>query len=260
MMKPSKQRITMQSMRYHIMVWTICGLWNIPGDPVWYRIYKIFLTVIFYIVYPLLIAIQLMFTSTYNEMIDILLILPTACAGIKGSFVIMKRKKIKALFQLLDDMDQLIDSDEHRHILNEQLSGSILLVKILSCIYYSTVVSSFLVAFLAEERRFIWQSYYPFDYQHNLGHYYFYLFFQFFSSFLVSFIFSSLDLYGSVLYKMLGGHIDILGDKVKHLGSERSLVKLKAEHGADGLSEAMKRKQYSADLKQCVLYHNYCIR
>lgn len=259
-MKPLEQRITIQAMRYHIMVWTVCGLWDIPGNPMWYRIYKAFLTVIFYVMYPLFIAIQLLFTANFNEMIDILLILPTACAGIKGSFVIIKRKQIKALLQLLDDMDQLIDSDDHRRILNEQLSGSMLLVKILSCIYYSTVVSSFLVAFLAEERRFIWQSYYPFDYQHNLGHYYFFLFFQFGASFLVSFIFSSLDLYGSALYKMLGGHIDILGDKVKQLGTVKSLAKLIAEQGAVELNDAMMSQQFAADLKHCVVYHNYCIR
>lgn len=260
MMNPTKQRITIQSMRYHIIVWTVCGLWNIAGDPLWYRIYKFFLTLIFYFLYPLCIAIQLMFTESFNEMIDILLILPTACAGVKGFFVILKRKKIKALFRLMEDMDQLIDSDEHRHVLDVQLNGSILLVKILSCIYYSTVVSSFLVAFLAEERRFIWQSYYPFDHQHNLGIYYFFLLFQLMASFLVSFIYSSLDVYGSALYKMLGAHIDILGDKLRHLGTIKSLAKVQAAYGAVELSEAMKSAKYASDLKQCVLYHNYCIQ
>lgn len=65
-------------------------------------------------------------------MIDIILILPTACAGIKGFFVLIKRRQLRKLFQLMYQMDKLVRSVEHQAIIKQELSASILLVKILS--------------------------------------------------------------------------------------------------------------------------------
>lgn len=237
-------------MRYHVMVWKVCGLWKLPGDPLWYRAYCTVLYTIFYVLYPLCIALQLMFTNSFDEMIDILLILPTACAGMKGCFVIAKRSELRQLFVLMEQMDDFVKDPEHQQMVEMQIRESMTLVKVLSVFYYSTVVSSFMVAFLAEERRFMWQSYYPFDYQHNLGIYYFFLLFQCVASFLVSFIYSSLDLYGSALYKVLGAHIDILGLKFKVLGKAKSTWNNALDH----------QKQIHMDVKECAIYHTMCIQ
>lgn len=237
-------------MRYHIIVWKVCGLWNIPGNPWWYRVYCVVLYTIFYILYPLCIALQIMFTNSFDEMIDILLILPTACAGMKGCFVIAKRSELRKLFALIERMDEMLKDPEHQQMVEKQVRESLTLVKVLSVFYYSTVMSSFMVAFLSEERQFMWQSYYPFDYQHNLGIYYFFLFFQLGASFLVSFIYSSLDLYGSALYKVLGAHIDILGMKFKVLGRPTGQF--------DSVVERQRR--IDEDLKECAIYHTMCIQ
>lgn len=243
--------LSLKAMRYHIMVWKVCGLWTLPGDPLWYRIYSTVLYIIFYVLYPLCIALQILFVDNFGEMIDILLILPTACAGMKGYFVILKRCEVRNLFVLIDRMDMIVRKEEHRQMIEKEIVESMLLVKVLSVFYYSTVVSSFMVAFLDEERRFMWQSYYPFDYQHNLGIYYFFLIFQLVASFLVSFIYSSLDLYGSALYKVLGAHIDILGKKFKTLGRQEEGLDL-PKHKLDELIKE--------DVKECVIYHSLCIQ
>lgn len=120
-----------------------------------------------------------------------------------------------------------------------QVRGSALLVRVLSWFYYSTVVASFAVAYLSEERRFMWQSYYPFDYQHSARMYYALLLFQLVASFLVSFIYSSLDLYAAALYRVLGAHIDILRMRLEALGRNS---------GGDG-----------RDVAACADYHNMCI-
>lgn len=96
----------MQAMRYHINVWKLCGLWDLPGNPVWYTVYSTCLYVIFYIIYPGCIAAQAAFAASFDEIIDILLILPTACAGIKGYFVLRKRRELRELFALIDRMDE----------------------------------------------------------------------------------------------------------------------------------------------------------
>lgn len=239
-------------MRYHIMVWKVCGLWTLPGNPRWYRVYCTVLYTVFYVLYPMCIALQLLFSS-FDEMIDILLILPTACAGMKGCFVIAKRRELRKLFALIEQMDEHVQAPEHRRMVAQVIGEAMTLVKVLSVFYYSTVVSSFMVAFLADERRFMWQSYYPFDYQHHLGVYYFFLFFQLVASFLVSFIYSSLDLYGSALYKVLGAHIDILGLKFRRLGKPD-------DGGAVGDRLMDRERRIAIDLKDCVVYHTMCIQ
>lgn len=233
-----------------MVVWKVCGLWTLPGNPWWYRLYCTVLYTIFYVLYPLCIALQLMFVNSFDEMIDILLILPTACAGMKGCFVMAKRSELRKLFVLMERMDEVVRYPEHQRLIEKEIRDSLTLVKVLSVFYYSTCVSSFMVPFLAEERRFMWQSYYPFDYQHNLGIYYFLLFFQLVASFLVSFIYSSLDLYGSALYKVLGGHIDVLGLKLKMLG--RPVGKFN--------SVEERQRRIDVDLKECAVYHNMCIQ
>lgn len=191
-----------------------------------------------------------MFTNTFNEMIDVLLILPTACAGMKGCFVIAKRSELRNLFVLMDRMDEVVKDSEHKAVIETALRESITLVKVLSLFYYSTCVSSFMVPFLSEERRLMWQSYYWVDFKKNLGIYYFFLFFQFFASILVSFIYSSLDLYASALYKVLGAHIDILGMRLKMLGRHED-----TKHGL-----VDRQTIINMDLKECVVYHTMCIQ
>lgn len=142
-------------------------------------------------------------------------------------------------------------NSSHSHA---QIRSSALLVRVLSCFYYSTVMASFAVAYLSEERRFMWQSWYPVDYQHNVRLYYALLLFQLFASFLVSFIYSSLDLYAAVLYKVLGAHIDILQLRLSALGRPTQ-----TDGGGDGgvswTDDAASRRELAA----CVDYHCMCI-
>lgn len=252
-------------MSYHIVVWKICGLWDLPGHPVWYTVYSGLIYIVFYFLYPLCIALQLLFTASFDEMIDILLILPTALAGVKGFFVILKRRQLRALFALIGRMDaQHVHGTEHAHMVDVQVRGSRLLVQVLSAFYYSTVVASFMVAYLSEERRFMWQSYYPFNYQQNLGVYYFFLLFQLTASFLVSFIYSSLDLYGSALYRVLGAHIDILAQRMEALGGRTLQSEVVAiEQFGDGAKERKSRVARDVGreaIAACADYHSMCIQ
>lgn len=243
--------LSMQALRYHIFVWKVCGFWSLPGNPIWYRFYSTALCIIFYIMYPLWVAVQVLFVDSLDKMIEILLILPTACAGMKGYFVILRRRELHMLFELVDRMDSFVQRTEQTEVIKKETYESMRLVKMLSIFYYSTVVSTFMIAFLPEERRFMWKAYFPFGYEDNLGIYYSCLLFQLVASFFVSFIYSSLDLYGSVLYKLLGAHIDILGKKFKELGRlDEDIIDMHMD----------RHQRIDEDLKQCVIYHNLCIQ
>lgn len=258
-----KMPLSMQALRYHIFVWKFCGLWDLPGRPVWYTVWSACICAIFYVIYPACIAVQIMFTVRFGEMIDILLILPTACAGIKGFFVVLKRRKLRQLFALLQRMDdEHVGSDAGRQaVVQLEVDGALLLVRVLSVFYYSTVVASFMVAFLSPERRFMWQSWYPFDYEHNAAVYYALLVFQLVASFLVSFIYSSLDLYGSALYRVLGAHVDVLRQRLEVLGrtDEEGREAWTTQRSGDAVAGA-KVCNIGRELASCVDYHNMCIQ
>lgn len=234
---------SVQAMSYHVFVWKLFGLYNIDGNPLWYRIYKFVLLIIFYIYYPLSIAMKLFFTDNLGEQIDILLILPTACTYFKGFVITRKRRELDELFALMQRMDTHIKSDRQHDILDGQVRGATNLVKALSLIYYSTVVFNITVTVLTRPKRFMWRAYYPFDWEHNDGLFWLYSCFQFCCTVLVSFLYSSLDVHGSAMYRVLVAHLDILGDQIQTLGRHTE-------------SDEFIAKQF----QQCIVYHTYCVR
>lgn len=250
----------MKAMNFHRLAWKICGLWYGTNPSYWYIAYATCMATAFYIVFPLFIAFQLFFANSLKEIIEILLILPTAMVGIKAILIHINRRKLLCVFDVLEQMDKfVIKSSAHCAIVHEQLKGSRLLVFLLSAEYYTSVLSQFCLAVMAHERLFMWAmpSWHPFDYQHNAWIYYALLSYQMLASSFIAFTSSSMDVYGLALYKVLGAHVDILGLKLKNLGKPRL-----AQDKGDGLAASILLDKQSSerDLYECIDYHNLCIR
>lgn len=240
----------MLAMRYHIFVWKTIGAWDLPGRPRWYTVWCALVYAIFFVFYPGCMLVQLAFVGTLDEMISILLIVPSAAAGVKGFFVILQREPLRRVFELLQRMDdEHVHTEAHREVILRQVSGSMMLVKFMSAFYYSTAVSGLVMAVMSPVRRLLYESWYPVDYQSSTAAYYTWLMFQWVCSFIVSFSYSSLDIYGPAMYRVLGAHVEVLRQRLDAIGNEGGMGGEKAKH-----RDAANRKEMAS----CVDYHNLC--
>lgn len=252
----SQSPFTMLSMRalsYHFFVWKVCGLWPDHPRPQrgLYFYYSISIIILFYVAFPLFIAIELLHANGISDLTDILLILPTTFVGIKGALIWRNTPKLRRLFALLGRMDASIRNEAQRQRIERELLGCRRLVVFFSSEFYVSVLSHFTVALLADGRQLMWPSYYPLDYVHVNGYYYGLLGYQLVSSIMCAFMTSSMDVYGLALYKLLGAHVDILGEQLGELGDQRS---------TGNYTKLSYQQSCEADLRHCITYHQLCIR
>lgn len=99
--------LTMQAMKFHIMVWKICGIWpDAQTQPIWYPFYAVIFFGITYVIFPMCIVLNLIWVDSINQAVETMLICSTCVlASVKGTFVLMQRKKIRELFAIIDQMD-----------------------------------------------------------------------------------------------------------------------------------------------------------
>lgn len=243
----------MRALRYHFFVWKVCGLW--PDYSSHHRglyfYYSISIIMVFYVAFPMFIAIELIHANGISELTDILLILPTTLVGIKGALIWRNTPKLRRLFGLLERMDAAIRNDVQRQRIKRELLGCRRLVVFFSCEFYVSVLSHFAVALLADGRQLMWRSWYPLDYGHVDGYYYGILGYQLVASIMCAFMTSSMDVYGLALYKLLGAHVDNVGEQLSVLGNQRPT-------GND--TKLSWQQSCEEDLQHCIRYHQLCIR
>lgn len=241
---------SMEVMQFHLRAWKLCGMWPRKPSSRPCTIPTLFLWTICFVVFPLLIAMQLYFAATLNEFIEIALVLPTAMVGIKAAMIMINRKRFLMLFDLMHRLDIFnISQPEHQHIVSEQIRGSRFLLTLLSGEYIVSMAAQCLAPIISADRILMFglPRFDPFNYRQSLTAYFFVITYQFVACSTIAFVSLSMDLYGLALFKMLGAHIDVLTDKFRRVG------KIKC-----GKAEAHRLAEN--ELRQCVLYHNLCNR
>lgn len=263
--------LSMLSMRYHQQVWFYCGLWHVPGQPAWYIWYTWFLTIFVYFLFPLLITIQLFYTTNIEEFTDILLIWPTAAFGIKAALIALNRTKIQRLFAILEQMDEFVRLDQHRAIVMHQNRESHRLVWFFSVEYYVSITTHLFVALLTAGPVLMWPAWFPLNYVDNYVVYLLFNIYLYMSSLLNGYVFTSLDVYGVALYKLLGAHLDILCEQLAALGhnpNDEGVNRQTAVTGKKGFDRAKwataaaqratLQRRNVFELHQCIQYHTLC--
>lgn len=246
---------SIQVMAFPLKIWKICGIWHDADQPIWFTIYAYTIYIVLYLLFPICIGASIFFTNNFDEIIEILVVFPSTLAGLKGLFVVFQKKQLLELFQYLNEMDLEIQTIEHRSIIQKKLNESNFLVKFFYSEYCVTIVLSFIIVIMANDRSFMWPSWYPLDYEHNSIIYYGLLCYQLIASLFVAVLNTSLDTYGSALYKVLGGHLDILGMRLQQLGVvQKHPMSMKMEK--HNYMELLNKKH----IKECVDYHVLCIK
>lgn len=252
--------LTMQSMKFHILVWKICGVWpDTQSQQIWYPFYAILFFGIIFIIFPVCMILNLIWVDNLNQVVETLLICSTCVlASLKGFFVLLKQSKLRELFAIINEMDMHVKTDVQKDIIKVAIKECRTLIFVASGLYYGGVNSAFILSFLGSERALMWPSWYPCIHYENSTVIFFTLaIYQYVASLFVALMDSSVDIYGSALNKMLGAHLDILGIQLKNLGIEPD-KNTQIKNGTKQLD--VLQNKWERELSECADYHNLCIK
>lgn len=246
-------------MNHHVITWKLVGLWYWKEQPRFYTIYTIFATIFFYILFPLLMFLKLFFSNNMFEIVDIILFLPTAMGGTKAFLIVRKRIEILEVLEMMKKLDEQITNEMFRRKIQLRIRQSQRFIYVLCFVYYTSTVCDYLSALMNSKRILVWVSWYPFDATASLEVYHGILIYQLVATLYMATIIQSIDVFGGSIYCILGGHLEVLSDRMLSLGKRKEALEFRLL-GIDGKHQnGDGRKRIRQNLKECESMLNDCI-
>lgn len=254
--------VSMRIMRVHLFIWRVCGVWPLPNDHIVYKVYSVLIHFVVSILFNGSILATLI---RHHKWADIVVCLmpatTTVLTSIKMLLLVRNQPKFFAMFAIMKRLEAYDSFETHanqeRLIFSKALRSSFILLGFISASSYSAITFAFLRAFFSDEKIFLWPGAFPFDYESDDRLYYFALFFQYTCNLYVGLIYTSVDIYGPVLYIVLTVYLDMLGLRLQHIGSDHAS---NVERTSAGHNKSLTEQTKAEDeLRICIEYHNLCL-
>lgn len=249
-------------MNHHITSWKLVGLWQWDHHPRFYKLYILIVSILFYILFPFLMAVQLFYIEDLSELMDIIMILPTVLGGLKGLLIVQKRHMILEVFDILRQLDDQLTTDRYRDLVASAIKRSRRIIRTLIVWYFTTVISGYISPLLKPEMELMWVSWFPFDTSARRDVYHLVLLYQFIATLYMATIIQSTDVFGGSIYCIVGAHLDVLGERITALGARSEFSKLSYdEHRRKYRKKQwMLMKRSESQLNDCIKTHLLCIK
>lgn len=209
-------------LKWHIRVFKFCGLWPPEDGSILYSMWVVFFTLTVNIGFPVSQLICVLYVDSVNAAVDHLLITSTVImAAIKGVNVLAKKKIFVELLHLMKQLDETITPQEHDNIFKKKFRNSNRLLSLFCVCYIGcwTCVSIQVIMSKPEHRLMSSTFLYPNAFLHQQAIYLGGIVFQSISNLFLVTVDIMVDTYGASLLYVLGGHIDILGQRLQSLGN-----------------------------------------
>lgn len=201
-------------------------------------------------------ATKLFFSNNIHEIVDILLFLPNALAALKAMLVIGRRQPILDLFDMLRKLELLqITNDKFAHSLQLGIRQSQLFIYLICAVYYTSCLCDYVAAVTNADRILLWASWFPFDPTATLSAYHMVLVYQTVSTIYLASIHQTIDSFGGSVYCLLGGQLDVLGQRMTAIGNRNTPRSSKEWKTANE-----QKKDYARLLKDCLDTHHLCVK
>lgn len=251
----------MNLMNHHVTSWKLVGLWHWNGQPRFYPYYTVVVSLLFCILFPLAMAMELIFADDISEIINIIMFLPTALGGLKAFLIIRKRPVILEMFDLLQELDeQQLRTEPYRNLVRLGIEHSRRFIRVLIVVYFTSGISDYISPLLKTERVLMWTAWYPFDTTARLAVYHSVLLYQFVATLYTATIIQSTDVFGGSIYCVVGAHLDVLGERIKGLGTKRTDLFNFSTQRMKRAEPNQLRLEAETELKDCVRTHKLCVR
>lgn len=214
-------------LKWHVRVFKICGLWPPEDGSILYNIWVVFFTITVNIGFPVSQLICVLWVDSVNAAVDHLVITSTVImAVVKGLNVLAKKKTFVELLRLMKELDSTVTPDEYERIFKRkfQLSDGLLLLFCINYIGSWTCVA--IQVIMSDPAHRLWSStyLYPSEFLHQRSIYTGGIIFQAISNLLLVFVDIMVDTYGASLLHILGGHIEILSQRLQALGKDCNTI------------------------------------
>lgn len=191
-----------------------------------------------------------MFVQSMNQVVDNLVITSSLImASVKGIIVFLNQRKLKRLFSMLEELDIGIKSSAEEAMFEGIFAESRTLLRMFLVAYLSAWSCLASQMWWSNTDQILWSStyLYPIDALQARSIYLGVLIYQCFSNLCICVIDTSADTYGVILNHILGGHIEVLGMRVRQLGQG---------YGKDRLRD----REAGVTLIECVKIYELCLR
>lgn len=213
--------------KYPLIVLRLSGVWQ-PKDQkpirkLLYNIWTILNVFAFGLLFSLIEFLNIFFVNSADEIVANLMISSTVFVTvIKAYFVIINRKRMLKLFDLIHELDKNVDFDGIQQTFNPILKFSKLLFKIFGCCYFSCLGILLVDTVFADPAKRFYSSTYSYTYEFTRKPivYRSVLIFQMLANITSCFMDIGLDTYGIILVYILYGHFDVLATKLSKLGTK----------------------------------------
>lgn len=255
--------VSMRILRVHLFIWRVCGVWPLPNDHIAYKIYCVLVHFVASILFNGCILAYLIHNHKWADIV--LCLMPattTVLTSVKMILLVRNQPKLLKMFAIMKRLEAYasfeINANRERLIFSKALRSSFILLGFISASSYSAITFAFLRAYFSDEKIFLWPGAFPFDYESDDRLYYFALFFQYISNLYVGLIYTSVDIYGPVLYIVLSVYLDTLGLRLEQLGSDPTENVDQTKTGQDKSPDELTKAENN--LRDCIEYHNLCLQ
>lgn len=212
-------------LKWHIRVFKICGLWPPHGGSILYTIWSIFFTLTVYIGFPISQLAVVFFVDSVNAAVDHLVMTSTiVMAAIKGLNILVQRKNLIKLFGLMKELDETITIEEYNHVFKKKFQESDFLLLLFCVNYIGSWICVGIQVIMSDPGHRLYSSTHllPNAFLHQQNIYVGGIIFQAISNLFMVFVDIVVDTYGASLLHVLGGHLDVLGQRLRELGKNCS--------------------------------------
>lgn len=245
--------------KYHELIWKIGGMWPWPGQPRWYYLYCVIFGISLYCVFPIIMLINLFTANDIYQLIETVYFLPTACLGVKIVLLLKNRSYIEQVLNLTDRMHSQIIDEKYKIIIRQSEREVHILTRLLSLTFLFASVVTYIDAQTANYDKMMWSLRLPFNINDSKILYQLILNFEMAMTLCACVILASLDCFGPTIYKLLGAHLDIIGQRLMVLGNENQPNGSEVKPSERLTEKAEWLRQNEAELIKCVKSHYDCI-
>lgn len=249
----------MSNVRYHYTLMRLAGLWPLPTDPPALRYIAHIFHLISFVLFNGLMLASLPMATTMDDVIETLLpSITTVVISLKAWLMMRNREQLQHLFRITERLEEIrLGSSDTVSAAAEQSclrragrSFRRLLVGMSGFCYSAILWRIVSTIWLQPQRRLLWRSWFPFDWERTALGYRTALGFQIVCNVYIGVLYSTVDTFGPMAYGTLASFLDVLAMRLQRLGTEDKSKKPYERPTSNRAERA---------LVECVCYHTWCL-
>lgn len=210
-------------LKYHILVFKAFGLW--PNEPLTLksRLHTIIAFYVLAVGFVVTLGIGIFYVHTARQVIDNLIISTSVIMALfKGAVIHINKPKFLRLFELLKKLDDTVTPKNEQAYMWAVFKQSQLLFRMFLAAYGAAWVALALQIVWSPRHKIFWSSTarYPIGISQYQLLFWMVHVFQAFANFCLCITSAACDTFGVTLNHVLGGHVEVLGLRLRQLGCE----------------------------------------